>query len=206
MLNLLLLFAHLLGTSLALGAIVATDIRLLARLADKRVRIPPPNAFVMRLITVALVLLYVTGAALIVLGLGNDPEYLNANPKLQAKLVLVAILSINALVLHHITFPGLAHGRRVARWRVLDFARVAVPVALSNALWMYCAFLGIARPWSRTVSMEFVLTVGAWVLGATLVAVLAMLMLAAQDRTEAEPGWIDSLKRKIGALADALKI
>jgi hypothetical protein len=205
-LNLLLLFAHLLGTSLALGAIVATDIRLVARLADTRVRIPPPNQFVMRLITIALVLLYVTGGALIVLGLGNDREYLNANPKLQAKLVLVAILSINALVLHHVTFPGLAHGRRVSRWRVLEFARVAIPVALSNALWMYCAFLGIARPWNRTVSMEFVLTVGACVFGVTLAAVLALLMLAAQDRTEAEPGWIDSLKRKIGALADALKI
>ena len=206
MLNLLLLFAHLLGTSLALGAIVATDIRLLARLADKRVRIPPPNAFVMRLITVALVLLYVTGAALIVLGLDHDPDYLTASPKLQAKLVLVAVLSINALVLHRITFPWLAHGRRVARWHVLDFVRVAVPVALSNGLWMYCAFLGIARPWNRTVSMAFVLTVGACVFGTMLVAVLAMLMLAAQDRTEAEPGWIDSLKRKIGALADALKI
>ena len=205
MIKLLLLFAHLLGTSMALGAIVATDIRLLGKLADDRVRIAPPNAFVMRLISMSLAVLYVTGAAMIGLGLLDDPNYLN-NPKLQAKLLLVLLLSINALVLHRYTFPSLTSARRVARWTLADFLRIGVPVSVSNSLWMYCAFLGIARPWNRTVSMEFVLTVGAWVLAATLAAVLAMLVLAAQDRTDCEPNWIDALKRRLGALAAALKI
>ena len=152
MFKLLLLFAHLLGTSLALGAIVATDIRLIGKLADRRVRIAPPNPFVMRLITLALLLLIATGAALVLLGLIDNPAFLG-NPKLQGKLILVAVLSLNALVLHRLTFPGLARGRRVARWKLRDFLRVAVPVALSNCLWMYCAFLGIARPWNNTVSL-----------------------------------------------------
>lgn len=206
MLKLLLLFAHLLGTSLALGAIVATDIRLLRRLADDRVRIAPPNPFVMRLITIALTVLYLTGGALVALGLLDDPTYVSGNPKLQAKLILVALLSINALVLHHYTFPGLARGRRVARWKVGDFMRVALPVALSNCLWMYCAFLGIARPWSRTVSMGFVLGTAGWLFVAALAGVTAILVIAAQDRTDAEPGWIDALKRRIDALATALHI
>ncbi|MDP9045542.1 MAG: hypothetical protein M3O01_12140 [Pseudomonadota bacterium] len=204
--KLLLLFVHLLGTSLALGAIVATDIRLLRRLADDRVRIAPPNPFVMRLITLALVTLFVTGVALIGLGWRDDPTYLSGNPKLQAKLLLVAILSINAMVLHRYTFPGLARGRRVARWKVADFLRVALPVSISNCLWMYCAFLGIARPWSRTVSMDFVLGTAVWLLAATLAGVTTVLVIAAQDRTHAEPGWIDGLKRRIDALATALHI
>ena len=204
MLKLLLLFAHLLGTSLALGAIVATDIRLLRKLADERVRIAPPNPFVMRLITLALLVLYVTGAAMVALGLADNPEYLG-NPKLQAKLLLVAVLSINALVLHHYTFPGLARGRRVARWKVGDFMRVALPVSLSNCLWMYCAFLGIARPWNHAVSLGFVLGTAAWLCALTLAAVTTILVIAAQDRTDAEPGWIDGLKRQLGALATALK-
>lgn len=204
MLKLLLLFAHLLGTSLALGAIVATDIRLLRKLADERVRIAPPNPFVMRLITLALLALYVTGAAMVALGLAADPEYLS-NPKLQAKLLLVAALSVNALVLHHYTFPGLARGRRVARWKIGDFMRVALPVSLSNCLWMYCAFLGIARPWNHAVSLGFVLGTAAWLSALTLAAVTAILVIAAQDRTDAEPGWIDGLKRQLGALATALK-
>ena len=202
--KLLLLFAHLLGMSLALGAIVATDIRLLGKLADDRVRIAPPNPFVMRLITVALLLLYVTGIAMVGIGLHDEPDYLS-NPKLQAKLILVALLSVNALVLHHWTFPGLARGRRVARWRLADFMRVAVPVSLSNCLWMYCAFLGIARPWNHSVSIGFVLGTAAWLFAATLAAVTTLLAIAAQDRTGLEPGWIDALKRRLGALANTLR-
>jgi hypothetical protein len=204
-LKLLLLFIHLLGVSLALGAIVATDIRLLGKLADNRVRIPPPNPFVMRLITIALLLLYATGAALIGFGLTDDPHYLS-NPKLQAKLLLVAVLSVNALVLHRYTFPGLARGRRVARWKPTDFMRVGVPVALSNCLWMYCAFLGIARPWNHRVSIGFVLTTALWLFVATLAATTIVLALAAQDRTDAPPGWIDAVKRRLGALASALRM
>jgi hypothetical protein len=204
-LKLLLLFAHLLGTSLALGAIVATDLRLLGKLADARVRIAPPNPFVMRLIALALLLLYATGAALIGLGLADDPQTLS-NPKLQAKLILVAVLSVNALVLHRYTFPGLAHSRRVARWKWPDFLRVAVPVSLSNCLWMYCAFLGIARPWNFHVSLGFVLGTGAWLFAATLAAITAVLAIAAQDRTGCEPGWIDAVKRRLGAIAAALRV
>jgi len=202
--KLLLLFAHLLGTSLALGAIVATDIRLLGKLAIDRVRIAPPNPFVMRLILLALCLLYLTGAALVAIGLADDPAYLH-NPKLQAKLILVVMLSANAWFLHRFTFPGLARGRRVARWKWRDFMRVALPVALSNCLWMYCAFLGIARPWNHSASIGFVLGTAAWLFAATLAAVTVMLAIAAQDRTNCEPGWIDALKRRLGTLAAALR-
>lgn len=205
MLKLLILFAHLVGTCLAIGAIVATDLRLLRRLADGRVRIAPPNPYVMRLITVALGLLVVTGSMMIWLGLRADPNYL-ANPKLQAKLMLVGLLTANAWVLHRFTFPKLAHARRVARWKPADFIRVAVPVAVSNSLWLYCAFLGIARPWSFQVSIGFVLGVGACLVASALVVVSGVLLLAAQDRTGIQPGWIDHLKRQLGALATALRV
>lgn len=204
MLKLLLLFVHLLGTSLAIGAIVATDLRLLFKLADDRVRIAPPNPFVMRLIMLALLVLMLSGAALIVIGLHDNPDYLH-NPKLQAKLVLVGLLSINAFVLHHVTFPGLARGRRVARWKRRDFLRVALPVSLSNGLWMFVAFLGIARPWNNTVSFGFVLGVAGVLSLLVLAGVTLVLVVAAQDRTDCEPGWIDAFKRRLGLLATALK-
>ena len=187
MLMLLLQFAHLLGASLALGEIVVTDLRLLRRLASGRTRIAPPRPHVIRLMTISLIVLYATGGALISLGLAADPTYLSDNPKLLGKLVLVALLTINALVLHRITFPTLARGRRLARWTARDFASVAVPVAVSNCLWFYCAFLGIARPWSRNVSMEFVLGTALWLFGAGLVGLLAVLLIAARGRVGALP-------------------
>ena len=75
----------------------------------------PPNPFVARIVMLALLLLYVTGGAIVVQGLGERPDYLD-NPKLQAKIGLVVLLTLNAFVLHHVTFPRLARGRRVPRW------------------------------------------------------------------------------------------
>jgi hypothetical protein len=205
MFKLIVLFAHLLATCLALGSIMATDLRLLGRLAQARVRMAAPSPFVMRLISLALALLYLTGGCLMWLGWRADPASLS-NPKLQGKLLLVLLLSMNALVLHRVTFPGLARGRRVARWKCRDFMNVALPVALSNALWMYCAFLGIARPWNHTVSLGFVLGTAAALFGATLAGVCALLAFAAQDRTGREPGRIDALKRQMAWLAGALRV
>ena len=156
----LLVFAHLLAVSMALGAIVATDLRLLSKLAQDRTRIAPPNEFVARIVMVALLVLYATGGALVGNGLLERADYL-ANPKLQAKLVLVVLLTINALVLHRLTFPRLARGRRVARWHASDWLIVGVPVAVSNFLWMFVAFLGIARAWNGTMPFGDIMAIAA---------------------------------------------
>ena len=79
-----IVFVHLLAASMALGAIVATDLRLLSKLAQDRVRIAPPNEFVARIVMVALLLLYVTGGAIVAIGAFERADYLS-NPKLQAK-------------------------------------------------------------------------------------------------------------------------
>jgi len=174
----LLLFAHLLAVSMALGAIVATDLRLLSKLAQDRTRIAPPNQFVTRIVMVALLVLYATGGALIVVGLLERADYL-ANPKLQAKLVLVVLLTINAFVLHRLTFPRLARGRRVARWHASDWLIVGVPVAVSNFLWMFVAFLGVARAWNGTMPFGDIMAIAALLYGAAQAAVVAIFALAA---------------------------
>src|SRR6185295_20399988 len=63
--HMLLVFGHLLAASMALGAIVATDLRLLSKLSQDKVRIAPPNPFVARIVMLALLLLYVTGGAIV---------------------------------------------------------------------------------------------------------------------------------------------
>jgi hypothetical protein len=178
MLSLLLVFAHLLAASMALGAIVATDLRLLSKLAQDRTRIAPPNEFVARIVVVALVVLYATGAAIVWQGVLERPDYL-ANPKLQAKLALVVLLTINAFVLHRLTFPRLARGRRVARWHASDWIVIGIPVGISNFLWMFVAFLGVARAWNGTISFGEVMAVAAIGYGVAQGAVFAILAVAA---------------------------
>ena len=204
MLHLLVLFVHLLATCIALGAILATDLRLLGKLTHYRVRIAPPNAFVTRLVGLALLVLCLSGAALLWLGLDHRADYLD-NPKLQAKLLLVATLAVNALVLHGYTFPRLARGRRVKPWTAGDMAGVAVPVALSNCLWLFCAFLGIARAWNDTIPFADVLAIAAVLFVLTLAGVMLLLTIATRDRPRGRPAdWVDALKLRLGHIGQAL--
>jgi hypothetical protein len=198
--HLIILFIHLLATCIALGAILATDLRLLGKVADYRVRIAPPNAFVAQLVGLSLVVLCASGALLVWSGLNERPDYLS-NPKLQVKLMLVATLAANAMVLHGYTFPRLARGRRVRPGSLVDAVGVAVPVALSNCLWLFCAFLGIARPWNYVMPASHVLAVAGVLFLATFAGVLLLLTIASRDRPEhRRADWIDVLKAQLRAV------
>jgi hypothetical protein len=195
----LLVFGHLLAASMALGAIVATDLRLLSKLSQDKVRIAPPNPFVARIVMLALLLLYVTGGAIVIQGLGERADYLD-NPKLQAKIGLVVLLTLNAFVLHHVTFPRLARGRRVPRWNLVDWIVVAVPVATSNFLWMFCAFLGIARAWNYTTPMRDILEIAAALYLFVQFGVFTILAMAGRNVQPDHSGWADRLARSLAAV------
>jgi hypothetical protein len=201
MLYLTLVFAHLLAASMALGAIVATDLRLLSKLAQDRVRIAPPNEFVARLVMVALLVLWVTGAAIVGHGLMERGDYL-ANPKLQAKILLVSLLTLNAVVLHRFTFPRLARGRSVTRWRATEWLAIAVPVAVSNCLWMFTAFLGIARPWNDSMPFADVLWIATGLYAVVQLGVIAIFRLAGRAVDDRAKPLADIVRRSLASLGN----
>lgn len=199
MFYMLLVFTHVLATSMAIGAIVATDLRMLSKLSEDRVRIPPPNDFVARLVSVALVGLYATGISMVCIGAWGHPDYLH-NEKLLAKFVIVALLTVNAVVLHRYTFPRLARGRSVPRWKTLDWLVIAVPVAASNSMWMFCAFLGIARPWNNAISMAAVLQVAGVIFMLALTVVCTVLATAGRSRRNDAPHLFEVFKRSLASV------
>lgn len=199
MFYMLLVFTHVLFTSVALGAIVATDLRMLSKLAQDRVRIPPPNDFVARLVTLALVGLYASGIAMVAIGASGEPDYWH-NEKLLGKFVIVGLLTLNAMVLHHWTFPRLARGRSVSRWKLLDWLVVAVPVAASNSMWMFCAFLGIARPWNHAISFGQVLQLAVLIFLVALAAVCTVLGSASRGG-DAAP-LLEVLRRSLASVGN----
>ena len=175
---------------------------MLSKLAHDRVRIPLPNDFVARLVTIALVMLYATGGSMLWIGMHEQAGFLT--PKLQGKILLVLLLTFNAVVLHRLTFPRLARGRSLARWRFVDWLVVVLPVALSNSLWMFCAFLGIARPWNHTMSVPDILEVAALLYVFALVAVALLLAVAARlspkDRSDNFLGLLKRTLASVGSL------
>jgi len=201
MLHLALVFVHFLAAALALGAIVATDLRLLSKLAQDRVRIAPPNAFVSRIVVVSLVVLCATGAAIVAQAALVRVDEL-ANPKLHAKLLLVVLLVANAFVLHRFTFPRLAGGRRIARWDAADWLAVAVPVAASNALWLFVALLGIAREWNDVVPLGDILAAATLAYLAVQAGVCGILVIAATPIDPKRRRWSDVVRRALASIGD----
>lgn len=200
-LAMILVYLHLIATCAAIGTIVITDLRLLAKVLDYRVVIPAPQRFETITIGVALVGLYVTGGALIILGLADRADYL-ANGKLQGKLVLVVLLTANAFVLHHWVFPILQRSRPVSAWTRGNWLTVALAVSLSNSAWFFAAFLGIARPLNYVVTPGFVLLLALMAWGALFLLVNAVLMLASRDAPKPDPDWIDAVKSSWSELGE----
>lgn len=178
MVKLLILYLHLIATCVAVGSIVATDLRLVSRLRTPGFRFAPPNRFVTQLVGGSLILLWLSGACLVAFGVGERPDFLN-NPKLQGKLLLVAALTLNAAALHLHVFPSLQRGRRIDWARPRDSLGIALPIAASNVLWLYCAFLGVARPWNHAVPLTYVLSVAGLLTALAWVAVLLVIALTA---------------------------
>lgn len=198
--KLLVLFIHLLSTCLALGIIALSDLRLLRRAMGYNVVIPPPSRFDSRIVMLALTLLCLSGGLMIFWGLQANPDYLN-NPKLQAKLLLVGLLIANAFVLHRRVFPKLRRREPVCQWQTPQLRLVTASVSLSNSIWIYCAFLGIARPWNFAVPIHEVLAVALalWIMLA--LAVRLVLFLAGREEPAGKPGWIDSMKASLSQVA-----
>jgi hypothetical protein len=186
MFKLFILYSHLLATCTALGVIIATDLQLLGKLTKPGLRIESPGKYVERLIMASLAALYVTGGFLIWLGLQERADYL-LNPKLIGKLVLVGVLTANAVVLHQVVFPRLQKMKALSAWSASDRINIALPVALSNSLWMFCAFLGIARPWNFSMPLFSVLGMAAGVFAAVFCGVVLMLKFASLPRQAQAP-------------------
>lgn len=102
----ILLAMHLLGLVLGLGAAVLLDLQLLRLLRGQAVG--AFEATLVRrfsvLIGVGLALLWVSGAGLVWLALQANPDALG-NPKLQAKLAVVLLLTVNGVALHGRVLP-----------------------------------------------------------------------------------------------------
>ena len=64
-----LVYFHLIASCAAIGTIVITDLRLAAKALGYKVVIPAPERFETLMITMALTLLYITGGAIVYLGL-----------------------------------------------------------------------------------------------------------------------------------------
>ncbi|MFG6429544.1 hypothetical protein [Roseateles sp. LYH14W] len=185
----LLVFVHLIAMAVAVGRMLEFDLRFL-----RAAHLPMNGAMrralraTQRTMTATLGLLWATGLALVALAAWQDPNAL-LNEKLWMKMVTVACLTANGVVLHRFAFPLLAGGLPFLALPPRQRLGLTLCAVMSSVSWLYASFLGIARSWNHSAPFVHVLGVYLALLAlAALAATALVAVLAASQR----PGGCDT--------------
>ncbi|WP_052417327.1 DUF2214 family protein [Cellvibrio mixtus] len=152
MINSLLVYIHLLAACVAIGILLIQDYALFQthgrRLTTLEIAELHLNA---KRVSIALLLLWVTGIAIVIKGYIGHPDYI-INQKLWAKLSVVVVLTVNGYLLHNFCFPRLCKPQGLNELSSSEKVLLALAGSLSTTSWLYASYLGIARHWSFSVN------------------------------------------------------
>lgn len=155
-----ILYAHLIACCVAIGSILSSDFAMLKALIKQEKSPVAESAHMQHLQTTvfwALVLLWITGLAIIGVDmLGKGAEYL-LNPKLQAKIAVVMLLTLNGIFLHHKVLPAIQKAGCLLSMSFDKRTFALLAGVVSGVSWFYAAFLGIGRALSWKYSLVEIL-------------------------------------------------
>jgi len=151
------IYVHLVSCCVAIGLVLTSDIAMVKDLLKRKTFTEHDHAHMESLqksVIVALIALWVTGAA--VIGIDYLDKGMNyfMNPKLQAKVIIVMLLTYNGILLHRLVLPAL---QKAGSLLDLGFSARMLALfcgSLSAVSWMYAAMLGVGRPlaWKYSLS------------------------------------------------------
>ncbi|WP_063913541.1 MULTISPECIES: hypothetical protein [Pseudomonas] len=183
------IYVHLLACCIAIGLVFASDAEMVRNLLKGHKETGHDSQHMTRLqksVANALIFLWLTGAA--VIGIDYLDKGMNyfANPKLQAKVIIVMLLTFNGMLLHRYVLPALLKAGNLLdlNFGVRMFALFSG--ALSGVSWLYAAMLGVGRPlaWKYSLS-ELLLAYPVLILLGF--AMMAALTQWARNRSQVEP-------------------
>jgi hypothetical protein len=154
---------HLVGLIMGLGGAVLLDMTILSRGVVR-----PVSQFTIhqaqnlsRVVSLGLLILWVSGAMLIWLNLADKPDYLT-NQKLWAKIAIVSVLTVNGIFIHHKVLPVLKQklGQRLfegaSHTQLLAFTMIG---SISVTSWIIPFVLGKASELNYVTPMWTILGV-----------------------------------------------
>ena len=182
-------YVHLLACCVAIGLVFASDAAMVKDLLKGRVSSGHDNEHMDSLqksVANALIFLWITGAA--VIGIDYLDKGMNyfANPKLQAKVIIVLLLTFNGMLLHRYVLPAMLKAGSLLDLQVNVRMFALFSGALSGVSWLYAAMLGVGRPlaWKYSLTELLMAYPVLIVLG---FAMMVALTQWARKRNEATP-------------------
>lgn len=149
-------YLHLLACCVALGTILLSDIEQARMLWNDDHPTPHLEHHLNTLhstITYSLLALWITGIAICIIDFQSASWHMFANPKLQAKISLVILLTINGRILNTFIFPILKREGHLLHMRLPHALFAIFTGSISAVTWLYAALLGIGRSlsWKYTL-------------------------------------------------------
>lgn len=146
-----LVYVHLIACCVAIGLVLKSDVALVQALFKGDGSLDRAhNAEMKQLqstVALALAVLWATGAWIIALDtISNAGLHYFANPKIQAKILMVLLLTLNGMVLHNAVLPWMQKAGSLLK---LSFDRTILAClagTVSGVSWLYAAMLGVGRP------------------------------------------------------------
>jgi hypothetical protein len=174
-----LVYLHLIACCVAIGLVLTSDIKMVQQLlrADPDERMDRQHLNDLHhTVSRALIALWVTGVALVTLDASLKGWGYFANPKLQSKIAIVVLLTLNGFALHKYVMPMMKKAGSLLK---LSFGQRTVAIfagAISGVSWFYAAMLGIGRPLNWKYSLVEILAAYPVLIGGGFVM---MMMLTA---------------------------
>jgi len=144
-----IVYAHLIACCVAIGLVLLSDIDMVKQLikGDPKHRLDDEHLEgLQKTVFRALLVLWITGAALVTVDASVKGWGILANPKLQSKIAIVMLLTLNGFALHRYVLPLMQRAGSLLR---LSFSQRLFAIfagSISGVSWFYAAMLGIGRP------------------------------------------------------------
>src|SRR5207253_3075727 len=181
-------YVHLIACCVAIGLVLTSDIAMVKQLLKGDASGHHDDAHMESLqktVVLALVALWITGVAIVGIDYaGKGMEYF-LNPKIQAKIGIVVLLTINGVVLHSAVLPALKKAGSLLK---LSFSLRMLALfsgAFSGVSWFYAAMLGVGRPLAWKYSLvELLAAYPVLIVGGF--GMMVMLTIWAKNKSTAE--------------------
>ncbi|MDO8457719.1 MAG: hypothetical protein Q7T07_12525 [Burkholderiaceae bacterium] len=155
-----IVYLHLIACCVAIGLVLTSDIAMVKQLlrADASEKIDSRHlSDLQKTVSRALIALWITGAGIIALDVSLKGLAYFGNPKLQSKVAIVMLLTLNGFVLHKYVMPLLQQAGSLLKLSLSQRMVAIFAGALSGVSWFYAAMLGIGRPLNWKYSLVEIL-------------------------------------------------
>lgn len=158
--RLAIVYIHLIACCAAIGLILTSDLAMVKKLIKGNAAAPDDIDHlhhVKQVVSLSLIALWITGIAIIALDVSVKGLEYFANPKLQAKIVIVSLLTLNGILLHRSVMPSIERFGSLLKLPTAPLMVAIFSGAFSAVSWFYAAMLGVGRPLSWKYSLVEIL-------------------------------------------------